>query len=167
MQLTRFTDLALRVVMYVARERGRLCTMGEIAAFYQVSHEYLRKVVHKLARLGYLRSARGRGGGLALARAPASIRLGELVLAMEEDLSIVDCHAAACVLLPGCSLKSTLDRAGRAFIAALDEATLADLLGSRRMEQQFRDVARIHIAGPGAARKVRAPRGRGRARGPG
>ena len=140
MQLTRFTDYSLRVLLFVGRQRGRVCTMGEIATYYRISLEHLRKVVHKLARLGYLKSSRGRGGGLVLAREPAAIRLGDVIVAMEEDLSIVDCDALNCALLPGCSLKTALDRASVAFIAELNRVTLADLLGNPGMQRQFRNI---------------------------
>ena len=140
MQLTRFTDYALRVLLFVGRRRERVCTMGEIAAFHRISLEHLRKVVHKLARLGYLNSSRGRGGGLVLGRDPAAIHIGEVILAMEEDLSIVDCQALDCIYAPGCSLKSALDQASAAFLASLDEVTLASLLGAPRMRRQFKNI---------------------------
>ena len=140
MQLTQFTDYSLRVLMFVGKERGRICTMREMAAFYGISMEHLRKVIHKMARLGYLDSARGRGGGVTLGRAPDKIRLGELILAMEEDLSIVNCDTLACVLTEGCSLKLALKRARRAFIDSLNRTTLADLLGHRQMKRRFRSV---------------------------
>jgi Rrf2 family transcriptional regulator, nitric oxide-sensitive transcriptional repressor len=143
MQLKRFTDYALRVMLFVGRESDRTCTMSEIADYYDISLEHLRKVVHRLAQLGYLRSTRGRGGGLALGRDPAAIRIGDVVVAMERDLNIIDCEALACVLLPGCSLKLALDRAGRAFIAALNEVTLADLLNDRHMRRQFRGLGAV------------------------
>jgi Rrf2 family nitric oxide-sensitive transcriptional repressor len=68
------------------------------------------------------------------------MRIGDIILAMEEDLSIVDCDALGCILSPGCSLKAALDRGSDAFIAALNEVTLADLFGSRRMKQQFKRI---------------------------
>jgi Rrf2 family nitric oxide-sensitive transcriptional repressor len=142
MQLTRFTDYALRVLLFIGRrrDRERVCTMGEIAAFHRISLEHLRKVVHKLARLGYLKSTRGRGGGLVLGHDPAAIRIGEVILAMEEDLSIVDCAALDCIYAPGCSLKSALDRASAAFMASLEGVTLADLLGAAGMRRQFKNI---------------------------
>jgi Rrf2 family transcriptional regulator, nitric oxide-sensitive transcriptional repressor len=148
MQLTRFTDYALRVLLFVGRQGGRICTMGEIARYYGISQEHLRKVIHRLATLGYLQSKRGRGGGIVLGRDAQSIRIGAVVLAMEEDLSIVDCRALGCLLAPECSLKRALDSGSRAFIGALDEFTLAQLLGSRRMQRQFRqiDIARADHA---------------------
>jgi Rrf2 family nitric oxide-sensitive transcriptional repressor len=139
-QLTRFTDYALRVLIFVGRQDGRICTMGEIASYYRISQEHLRKVVHKLAKQGYLDSRRGRAGGIVLSRDAANMRIGDVVLAMEEDLSIIDCHALDCVLLPGCALKATLDRGSRAFIAALNEVTLADLLHNPRMKRRFKRI---------------------------
>ncbi|MGH7914659.1 MAG: RrF2 family transcriptional regulator [Candidatus Binataceae bacterium] len=140
MQLKQFTDYGLRVMLFVGRASDRTCTMSEVAAHHNISLEHLRKVVHRLAQLGYLRSTRGRGGGIALGRDPATIRIGEVVVAMEGDVNVIDCEALACVLSPGCSLKSALDRASRAFISTLDDITLADLLNDRKMRRQFRDL---------------------------
>jgi Rrf2 family nitric oxide-sensitive transcriptional repressor len=114
--------------------------MSEIAAYHRISHEHLRKVTHKLAKLGYLASRRGRGGGIVLGADPASMRIGDIILATEKNLAIVDCDALDCILSPGCSLKRALDRGGRAFIAALNEVTLADLLVDRQMKQQFKRI---------------------------
>ena len=154
MRLTRFTDFGLRVLLYVGRHNGRVCTMGEIAAHHQISLEHLRKVVHKMARLGYLKSSRGRGGGLLLGQEASAIRIGDAILALEEDLSIVDCEALDCKLAPGCSLKGALDRAARAFIASMNEVTLADLIGNARMRQQFKSID-ILVAGRAADPQAR------------
>jgi Rrf2 family nitric oxide-sensitive transcriptional repressor len=143
MQLTRFTDYALRVLLYVGKQDGLQCTVGEIATYFRISPEHLRKVIHKMAKEGYLETRRGRRGGFVLAREPDRMRIGDVVLAMEKDFSIVDCHALECRFAPGCSLKAALDRGGRAFIDALNEVTLADLIADRAMRQQFQRI-RLH-----------------------
>jgi Rrf2 family nitric oxide-sensitive transcriptional repressor len=153
MQLKHFTDYALRVMLFVGRAGNRTCTMAEIATRYNISLEHLRKVVHRLAKLGYLKSARGRGGGICLGRDPATIRIGDVVVAMEGDPNVIYCYALACVLLPDCSLKSALDRASRAFIASLNEATLADLLNARSMRRQFRSLGLARAGGTPAGLK--------------
>jgi len=140
MQLTRLTDYGLRVLLFVGKQHDRVCTMREIASYYRISLEHLRKVVHKLAILGYLSTSRGRNGGIVLGRDPEKIRIGDVVVALEEDLTIVDCQALDCILQPGCSLKSALDRGKRAFIATLNEVTLADLLGNQAMQRQLRSI---------------------------
>ena len=140
MQLTRLTDYGLRVLLFVGKQHDRVCTMREIARYHGLSQEHLRKVVHKLAILGYLNTSRGRNGGIMLGRDPAGIRIGDVVLALEADLSIVDCQALGCVLQGGCSLKTALDDAKRAFIATLNDVTLADLLSDSGMRRQFRKL---------------------------
>jgi Rrf2 family transcriptional regulator, nitric oxide-sensitive transcriptional repressor len=140
MQLTRLTDYGLRVLLYVARQHDRLCTMREIAIYHRVSLEHLRKVVHKLAILGYLKTSQGRNGGIVLGRDPAKIRIGDVVVALEQDLTIVDCQALNCVLQPGCSLKSALDRGKHAFISTLNEVTLADLLDDQVIPRQLPSI---------------------------
>jgi Rrf2 family transcriptional regulator, nitric oxide-sensitive transcriptional repressor len=140
MQLTRFTDYSLRVLLFVGKRNGRRSTIGEIATYYGISLEHLRKVVHRMAKLGYLSSSRGRSGGLTLGRESAHIRIGDVIQVLEGDLNIIDCDALQCRLRPGCSLKAALDRGRRAFITALNEVTLADLLDDRRMRRQLRSV---------------------------
>lgn len=138
MQVTRFTDLGLRVLLYVAHveQRSAPVTRQELARFYHVSAEHLRKVVHRLAKAGLLATVPGRGGGIRLGRAAHTIRLGTVVALLETDLAIVDCMAQQCILRGPCSLKTALDEAARAFIAALDRYSLADVLAQPAMQAQ-------------------------------
>ena len=61
MQLTRFTDYALRVLMHLASREDERCTIGAIAASQAISGNHLMKVVHQLARQGYVATLRGKG----------------------------------------------------------------------------------------------------------
>ena len=131
MRLTTFSDYSLRVLMYLGVHRGRLATIGEVARAYGVSENHLVKVVHHLARHGYIETSRGKGGGMRLARAPERINVGEVVRGTEESLVIVECFDAAtsnCRIGSACLLKGILARAIDAFFVTLDDYTLADLL---------------------------------------
>lgn len=140
MQLTRFTDYTLRVLISVAlndrRGEARGVTIGEIATQYAISRNHLMKVVQVLAHTGYLRTLRGKGGGLRLARPAEAIRLGDVVREVEGGFQIVPCFgpdpASACTIVPACVLRGALGRALTAFLDVLDEYTLADLLGPER-----------------------------------
>lgn len=131
MQLTRFTDYALRVLMYLGEQSSRLVTIREIAGKYGLSENHLMKIVHKLATRGYIETVRGKGGGMRLARRAEMINLGEVVRDTEENMDIAECFevgAKPCALLPSCVLKSVLIEAKKSFLATLDLYQLSDLI---------------------------------------
>jgi len=131
MQITSYTDYALRVLIYLAMSSNRQTTITEIADFYNISRNHLVKVVHQLGSKGFVRTTRGKGGGLSLQHPPEMISIGEVVRSMESHFNWVECFDPAqqhCRLLPGCGLKQLLGRAGDAYLQVLDAATLADLL---------------------------------------
>jgi Rrf2 family nitric oxide-sensitive transcriptional repressor len=145
MRLTIFTDYSLRVLIYLGTQRAnaRLATIGDIAGAYGISGEHLRKVVHHLAKEGYIETTRGKGGGMRLARAPERINVGTVVRGTEEDFALVECFQATdgkCPIAPVCVLAPALDRALKAFFRELDGHTLADLLAPQsRLVKIFRE----------------------------
>lgn len=167
LRLTVYADYSLRVLTYLGLRADRLCTIGEIADAYGISHNHLMKVVHQLGRFGFVETVRGRSGGLRLARAPEAIRGGDVVRRMEGDFEIVDCFAGGtahgggnggssggesrphggCVIAPSCRLAGVLDEALHAFLAVLDRYTLADLLASpARLMRHFPGLAEASSA---------------------
>lgn len=132
MQLTRFTDLGLRVLMYLTQhEHPEPVTSAEIAAQFQVPHNHVIKVVHRLGKLGWVHTQRGRHGGLRLGTAPEQLRLGQVLRALEGTNELVDCDEPPCVLRGRCLVKSALNAGMSAFFDKLDEYTLADVCKSR------------------------------------
>ena len=130
MRLTRYTDYAMRVLLYVgAQEEERLSPISEIARAYDISQNHLMKVANDLVNAGYLESVRGRFGGVRLARPAAEINVGAVVRHTEEGFDLVDC--GSCVIAPACGLTGALAEALAAFMAVLDGYTLADLLQKR------------------------------------
>ncbi|HKU71270.1 MAG TPA: Rrf2 family transcriptional regulator [Burkholderiales bacterium] len=138
MRLTHFTDYALRVLMYLgSRARAdRLSTIGDIATAYGISENHLMKVVHHLARHGYIETTRGKGGGMKLARAPEMINIGEVVRGTEDDFALVECFGpnngdCRCPIVKTCALSGTLAHALDTFFRVLDAQTLADAIKPR------------------------------------
>jgi len=130
MQLTNFSDFALRVLMYAAARSDRLITVEETAAVYGVSRAHLRKVANTLTRAGFLTAVRGRSGGLKLGKNPEKIRLGDVIRLTEPDFALVECFSAAdqCIITSRCRLRGVLKEALAAFAGVLDSYTLKDLL---------------------------------------
>ena len=141
MRLTRFSDYAVRVMLYLAAHTDRLCAIGEIAKAYEISQNHLMKVVSDLAANGYIEALRGRNGGLRLAHPAPDINIGRLIRHTEGEIDLVGC--AQCKLMGACRLPDPLDQALNAFFAVLERYTLADVLGDRgeRLLAQLRSAA--------------------------
>ncbi|MFE9460620.1 RrF2 family transcriptional regulator [Streptomyces californicus] len=133
MRLTRFTDVALRVLMRLAvAEGGEAPTTREVAASMRVPYTHAAKVVARLQHLALLDARRGRGGGLTLTSAGHSASIGSLVRELEgPEEEVVECEGdAPCPLRSGCRLRGALRRAQDAFYATLEPITVADLVTS-------------------------------------
>ncbi len=133
MQLTQYSDYALRTLIYLAIATEN-ATITEIAGHYSISRNHLVKVVHNLGKLGYVTTIRGRHGGLRLALPPESINIGDVVRRTEPNFTIVECfdrESNRCVISPNCRLKGVLSEAFQAFTDVLDQYTLADMTVNR------------------------------------
>lgn len=135
MRLTRYTDYSLRVLIHLALHEGRLCSIGEIAQTYGLSHNHLMKVANALARDGFVETVRGRAGGMRLARAADRISVGEVVRRTEEGFDLADC--SGCSLSPACGLTGVLAKGVRAMMAVFDAHTIADLLTDRAVMRRL------------------------------
>lgn len=135
MQLTRFSDYALRLLMYVSRADGsRPITIAEVGQQFDISHNHLVKVAARLSKLGWITATRGRHGGLQLGPGAESLSIGTILRELEGRKSVVDCDNPPCALKGNCRLKLALDDAEEAFYRALDGVTLGDMVGSRTAE---------------------------------
>lgn len=128
MRLTAFTDYGLRVLMRMAGEPDRSFSTAELAVEFDLSRHHLLKIIGALAKGGVVTTQRGGGGGALLARRPSDIRLGDIVVILEDGQGIVQCFAPGgdCPIAGCCALKTRLRAAERAFIDDLNRSTLAD-----------------------------------------
>src|SRR3569833_934543 len=129
MRLTMFSDYALRVLLVLATRTDALVTIAEVSQAFDISEAHLTKVAHVLGKTGWFVLVRGRNGGMRLAVAPKTLKLGEVVRRLEADFALVECFGAVnrCVLTGGCGLERALELALQAFFAELDRYSLADL----------------------------------------
>lgn len=131
MNLTKFSDYSLRLLLYLALHEGRTVSIAEVSRAYGVSPHILVKAAQLLVAEGLVSTVRGRRGGLRLNKAPSEINIGSLIRKTEPTWDLVECFDSAsntCPIEPACGLKGALKRAQRAFLGSLDEYTLADFL---------------------------------------
>lgn len=139
MQLTMHTDYAFRTLIALAVVAPEMTTVGALGDRYRISANHLSKVVQRLSDLGYVQTLRGKAGGVRLAVAAESVRLGDVVRGMEPELGLAECLRGPpnrCSIAPACRLRGILAKALEGFLAALDEYTLADLVANEpRLER--------------------------------
>lgn len=133
MQLNKFTDYALRILMYVAQPRELPYTIAELSQRLDVSENHAMKIVHFMAKQDWLITTRGKGGGIRLNPQLLKQKLGSIVRILQKDQHVVECNSPPCVLRTHCGLKGILDQALEQFYCHLDQ-------------YQFQDVTRpIHL----------------------
>ncbi len=134
MRLTTFTNFALRTLMYAAMRGNSLSRAQDVADAFGISRAHMLKCIHQLGVWGYLENVRGRSGGFRLAKPPEQITVGEVVRRTEDSLDLVECFdpdTNTCPLIQLCALSQTLRRALQAFLAELDQVTIADVTSDR------------------------------------
>jgi Rrf2 family nitric oxide-sensitive transcriptional repressor len=132
MQLTRFADYSLRVLIFLAHRHGMHTTIKDVADAHGISENHLMKVVHRLSTLGYIKTVRGKNGGIGPLRAAADISLGNVIRDVEL-LTPVECfvpkYDGRCMLYPNCAVRSALQSAQLQYLKTLDTYSVADVMG--------------------------------------
>jgi Rrf2 family nitric oxide-sensitive transcriptional repressor len=147
MRLTLYTDFALRVLIQVGLNDGKLTTINDVARSFGISKSHLMKVVNDLSQKGYLNTVRGRNGGIRLTGEPRHINIGQVIRDTEDQLDVVAClgRRGYCPIQRICVLRGALRHATEAFLAVLDTYTLADLIKPQKALSSLlldhRDVA--------------------------
>ncbi|CAN5725286.1 Rrf2 family transcriptional regulator [soil metagenome] len=123
-------EYALRAIVHLADRAPGSRTTDQIAEATRVPKAYLSKVLQGLSRAGLVRSQRGIGGGIMLARTPENMTILEVVNAVEPIQRIRECPLGLTshgVRL--CPLHRRMDDAMATVELAFRETTLAEILG--------------------------------------
>lgn len=134
MKLTSYTNFAMRSLQLAALKAPDLIRVDDVVRVHGLARPHIVKIVHELGQAGYIVTQRGRGGGFRLARPAEEIIVGDVVRLTEGPLDLVECFNPAkntCPLIGICKLSRALQDATRAFMAVLDDVTLADIASNR------------------------------------
>lgn len=134
MKLTACSNYALRSLQLAALRSPDLIRVDDVVRAQGLARPHVVKIVHEWGRAGFVITRRGRGGGFRLARPAAEIVVGDVIRLTEGPLDLVECFNPAsnsCPLIGICRLSRGLHRATRAFMAVLDDLTLADIAANR------------------------------------
>lgn len=128
----RYAMVAL--VDLAAAQTDSLVSLAEISRRQDISLPYLEQLFVKLRRAGIVESVRGPGGGYRLARAPESIRVSEILAAVDETVSALHTGAGASGALSGTRAQSLTNRLWEGLSAHvyvfLHQTRLSDVIGN-------------------------------------
>lgn len=131
MRLTTKTNLAMRILMACAVNKGQVLRKHDLAKAVNASEAHLAVVINQLGKLGFITTVRGRNGGLTLRLRPQEISVGKVFRLFEGCLPVAECFDMAtntCPLSSSCRLNASIARAMEAFFSTLDEVSLSDLV---------------------------------------
>ncbi len=138
MQLTKKTDFALRVLLFLAMQKqDHLCSIDDIATNFLIAREHLTKIISRLSKLEYIHTIRGKGGGLLFNPQSLTIPLANIIKNFEPTFKVIDCEKPACPMNGICRLNQFLDEASHAFVSVLEKYTLRDILPKTTQEQSM------------------------------
>jgi FeS assembly SUF system regulator len=135
MRLSNMADYAVVVMGAAARHCGgaRTCAT-QLAAETGIALPTVQKLVSILSKAGLLRSVRGAGGGIQLARPAAAITLADIIEAVEGPIamtSCVDTGSHSCAMEGICSVQPHWSVVNNAVRGALAGVSLTSLTGAR------------------------------------
>lgn len=137
MRLSNLADYAVVTMSQAARHcGGGRTSAAELAEQTGLPAPTVQKVVSKLTAAGLLRSARGTGGGLQLARPAAAISLADIVEAMEGPIALTSCVDEGrhdCALEGSCAVQPHWPIVNNALRGALADISLAQLARTEEM----------------------------------
>jgi FeS assembly SUF system regulator len=135
MRLSNLADYAVVTMSAAARHCGGARTSAaELAAETGLPGPTVAKLVSKLSAAGLLRSVRGAGGGLQLARPAAAITLADIVEAVEGPIALTQCvDTHDCCYEAACSVKPHWPMVNQALRGALAGIPLTQLSAEARV----------------------------------
>lgn len=135
MQLTKHTDYAFRILIFLATlDKDKLTTIKALTDSFDISKSHTMKIVNKLVHQKWVKATRGKNGGIQLGTPADKISLKAVVLVMEQTLDPVNCDTPVCALKSACQLKGILMQAQDNYLLHLEKFTIGDLVNTETVD---------------------------------
>jgi Rrf2 family protein len=128
MRVSTKSQYGLRAMIYLAKNKNRICPLKEISKKEGIPFDYLEKIISKLEKKGLVKAKKGVHGGYFLAKKPSEIKIGELIESLEEKPNLVKCLRYFCPRSKRCSAKFFWQKLNKSINSTLNSVTLADLI---------------------------------------
>ena len=131
LRLTKRSEYGIMAMKYIAeRDNPGSCSAREIAEWFNIPPEILAKVMQKLVKSGLLESHQGKKGGYTLLKTPPMISIGDIIMAIEDSISVVDCSTEkglSCDQIGVCSIHNPMIKIHRDITNYFSNIALSDL----------------------------------------
>ena len=150
MKLTTKGRYGLRAVLDLAvHDSDEAVALSQIAERQGISMNYLEQLIAKLKKSGIVNGIRGAQGGYVLAMPADQISIGDILRALEGDLSPAPCNElnngdAPCSNADICVTKYVWKRISDSINDAVDGIMLSDLVAESRKVQAEAGIAQMH-----------------------
>jgi len=128
LKLSKKTEYAILAMQYLADNREEPVSAKEIANSLSISFEFLSKSLQSLMKSGLVVSQQGIKGGYSLSKNPEDTTVMEIIQAVEENISIVDCISDNCERSDFCNMKDPMMILQEKINNVFSEITLASLM---------------------------------------
>ena len=131
------TEYAIRALWQLAESEDNFSTSEQIAQAQEIPGKFLPQILSDLSRAGLVRSVRGYGGGVRLARSPEKIKLLDVLEAIQGTIFLYDCIKGPidCQHEPDCKLMKVYKKAQEALKAEFGKVALSELVGNRKKKK--------------------------------
>jgi Rrf2 family cysteine metabolism transcriptional repressor len=147
LKVSQKSEYALRAMIELALRRAResdaLVSARALAEAQQIPLRFLEQQLGALHKAGLVESFRGAGGGCRLARDPSTIRMADVIDAVEGPLYPMTCldeHDHTCWQTGQCGLQELWGEVLFAIRQVLEKTTLAELTERHRHAAEQRVV---------------------------
>jgi len=143
MKLSTRGRYGARALLDIALHQGdEPIPLKDVALRQQISLRYLNHLITPLVAAGILRSARGTGGGVRLAKRPDEIKLSEVMQLLEGSIALVDCvdDPDMCTRSGICAARDLWEELKQAMSGILESMTLQDLVERQKAKEPCEEV---------------------------
>jgi len=128
--LRRDTDAALKALFLIAQNSNRRLDTAKLSKEMNISRPFLRRILQELQKKGFLKSARGRGGGFWLELEANSLKILQVIESFQGKVELQEClfRKELCPDIKTCVLRRKILELEAKLIEELKSLTLGDLL---------------------------------------
>jgi Rrf2 family protein len=150
MFITREADYAVRCVLFLSREAGRIISANEIAESMTIPKSFLAKILQRLTRGAIVRSTQGIAGGFELAKKSSKVSILEVIEAIQGPTAVNICAVDErnCDLSNTCSVHPVWIELRKVIERRLQKENFAGLIRRgrkrRRISPGLRTKPRAH-----------------------